>query len=56
MTRAIFTSFFLLGLACSATAQPAADASDAGWNECLHHGPTGFHCRAISNVEIMRRR
>ena len=32
MTRAVFTSFLLLGLACSAAAQPAADA---GWNECV---------------------
>ena len=35
MTRAVFSSFLLLGLACSAAAQPAADASVAGWNECL---------------------
>jgi tetratricopeptide (TPR) repeat protein len=35
MTRAIPISLILLGLSGSATAQPAADASGAGWNECL---------------------
>jgi tetratricopeptide (TPR) repeat protein len=34
MTRAIFTSLLLFGLACNATAQPAVDTSGAGWNEC----------------------
>jgi tetratricopeptide (TPR) repeat protein len=35
MTRDFFTSLFLLGLVCSATAQPSTDASGVGWNECF---------------------
>jgi tetratricopeptide (TPR) repeat protein len=35
MIRTIITGSFALTLACSAAAQPVANASDAGWNECL---------------------
>jgi len=52
MTRAIFTSFFLLGLLCRATAQPAAGASDTDWIECLK-APTQA-CVLRQAVEVAR--
>jgi hypothetical protein len=35
MVRTIITGSFALALAYGAAAQPVANASDAGWNECL---------------------